>query len=292
MLLGLHSPERMGPATCAFVATFVLFAVDAWRTRARFGARPVGIGAVVAPYRFALLGAILVAAYYVVPWEMDGATWLNQRFLSPGVAVLVVTLAPQRREGPSLVSLVSSLAAVATAVALGLPAFATTSASLHDLEALIPLVAEGSAVGNAELYGPPPRTYAFSVGGAATRVTAARGGRTPSSFLHDSPIPPLVIAPEYRWHDLETKHQGMAIRPAYDLRELRYFLVWLMTDAVPDDAITAALAPDARFVARSGGWVLYESTHPTAAIGSPEAKVPAGAETLVERLAARARPPG
>jgi hypothetical protein len=290
MVLGQHNPERMGPATLTFVATLVLLGVDAWRTRDRSGLSPAGWGARLVPFRFGLLAAALIWAYYAMPWEVDGALWINQRYLSPGVAVLIVALAPRARRGPSLLTCAVSIFAVGAAVALSLPAFATTTASLSELDALMPLIEKGSAVGNAEMYSPHPRTYVFSVGSAVTRVTAARGGRTASSFLHDSPIPPIVIAPKYRWHDLEVNHQGMAVRPAYDLRELRYFIVWLRSDAVPEAGITAALAPDARFVARSGGWVLYESTHDIVPIASPELQVPPDAETVVDRLLGNSRP--
>jgi len=283
-ILGTYAEEHMGPPTYAFVATLALLAWDALRTRDRTGTRRAGWGARVAEYRFVALGALLVWVYYLMPWEVDGAMWINQRYLSPGVAILAVAIAPRSKRGPSIVTRAASLAAVGTALALALPSFATTSAALSELDALIPLVAKGSAVGNVEVFTPHPYTYVLSVGAAVTRVTAARGGRTTSSFLLDSPIPPLVVAPKYRWDDLEVNHQGMALRPQYDFRELRYFIAWLRLASVDDAPLTAALAPDARFVARSGSWVLYESTHDVASIASPELPVPAGAETLADRL--------
>jgi hypothetical protein len=290
MILGMYPPDRMTVTTYALEATLALLAVDAWRARDRRGVRAHGLGAKIARFRFALLAAALFVFYYVMPWEVNGATWIDARYACPAVAVLAVAAAPRARRGPSLLTRAVSLGALGAMLELVLPGFATTTASLRELDALIPLIAPGSAVGNAEMYTPHPRSYVFSVGGAVTRVVAARGGRTPSSFLHDSPIPPLVIAPQYRWDDLEVAHQGMALRPGYDLRKLRYFIVWLRSDAVPDAGVTAALAPDARFVARSGGWVLYESTHPVDPIDSPEAPVPAGAETVVDRLLGKSRP--
>jgi hypothetical protein len=237
------------------------------------------------------VAGVLLEAYFRVPWSVDGATFVNQRFLSPAVAILAVAVAPGVRVGPSIPSCLASIAAVGTALAAVLPGFATTSASLDQLDALVPLIAPGSAVGHIEIIIGQSQDFVFSIGGAITHVTAARGGRTPSSFLNDSPIPPMVIAREYRWDDMEVHDAagGLQLRPEYDFRRLRYFVVWALSDAVPDERLAEALGSDARLVARSGGWILYESRHETVSVASPEPLAPTSAETIADRV--RALPP-
>jgi hypothetical protein len=141
-------------------------------------------------------------------------------------------------------------------------------------------------VAHLNLVGAAIRTYAFSVDGAVTRVTAARGGRAPSSFLEVSTIPPLRIAPAHRWDEADTRAagNGMALRPAYDLRRFRYVFAWVALPDVKIERLTRALEPEARFVARSGGWILYESTLPVEPITAPDLAVPPASESIGDRL--------
>jgi hypothetical protein len=284
MIVGLHDPAQVRFVMYALVATLLLLAADSWRTRGR-ARGPRG------RWRYAILAGVLVEAYFRVPWSVEGATFVNQRFLSPAVAIIAVVLAPGARVGPSIPTCLASIAAVGTALAAVLPGFATTSASLGQLDALMPLIAPGSAVGHIEIIAGQSKDFVFSIGGATAHMTAARGGRTPSSFLNDSPIPPMVIAREYRWDDMELHDAagGLQLRPDYDFRRLRYFVVWALSDDVPDARLAAALGSDARFVARSGGWILYESRHETVSVASRELLAPTGAETIDDRV--RALPP-
>jgi hypothetical protein len=290
-LLGMHAPDLLTAAFRVIALAFALFAIDGVIRRPRGEPRPPRVWAKLARYRVLALGVALASGYYVSPWGVYGATFLNVRFLAPAAALLVIAVAPRARPGPSPWTCAAAIAAAVATLALTLHATSITSASLHQLDALVPRVAPGSAVAHLNPLGAAPRAYTFSVDGAVTRVTAARGGRAPSSFLEVSTIPPLLIAPAYRWNGAGTRASasGLALLPAYDLRRYRYVIAWLLSADAPADRLTRALAPEARFVARGGGWVLYESTLDVEPLTAPEREAPKGAESVGDRLAKMAK---
>lgn len=61
---------------------------------------------------------------------------------------------------------------------------------------------------------------------------------------------------------------SLSFEPAFDLRRFRYVLAWTVPGQ--DDDVARALAPEARLLARSGGWLLFESTHAVESVLGPE----------------------
>jgi hypothetical protein len=78
----------------------------------------------------------------------------------------------------------------------------------------------------------------------------------------------------------------LALEPARDLHLFRYVLAWTLEGQ--QGSVEQALSPEARLVARSGGWLLFESTLTLVPLLSPEPAGPA-AETLRARLASLSR---
>jgi hypothetical protein len=236
-------------------------------------------------YRFELLGGLLVVFYFVFPFSIVGAMWLHARFLTPGVAVLTIALAPRLPTKPWLLARAAAMGAIAAVVALLRPEFGATGALYADLDPLLARIEPGSAIVAVSLTGGLRRGLVFTVGGTAARASAERGGRMAVSFTQASPIPPVVIAPEHRWDDSFARmaNDSRTLEPAFDLRRFRYVISW--TPLAQADDLTRALAPEARPVARSGGWLLFESTLPQEGLMSRE-PTSHGEESLRARLEA------
>jgi hypothetical protein len=101
--------------------------------------------------------------------------------------------------------------------------------------------------------------------------------------MQTSPIPAVIIAPGHRWDDSLSRMavDSLSLEPAFDLRRFRYVLAWTATGDSAD--VTRALLPEARLVARSGGWLLFESTQLAETVLSVE-PTPGREESLRARL--------
>ena len=251
---------------------------DVWRA---FPSRRVAARAHLRDNRFAWLGVVLVVLYFAFPFSVQGAMWLHARFLAPGVAVLVVALAPSLPATPWVLARAASIGAMGAVLAMLRPEFAATGALYSDLETLLPKIELGSAVAGIDLFGGQWRHLVFSVGGAAARASSERGGRMAVSFTQATPLPPVVIAPGHRWDDSFARMSptSSGFKPAFDLHRFRYVLSWTPTGRADD--LTRALSPEARLVAKSGAWVLYESTIPLEPLLSIEPA--SGAEESLKR---------
>jgi hypothetical protein len=284
-LLGRHGDVTTRPSFFVVLAVVVFLVVERYRAPDRDQAPLRDWRATLDRERFVLLGAVCLLLYFVFPFSITGAMWLHARFLAPGVAILAVALAPKRGTwGTSVVPFV----AVAAQLALLRPELEATSAVYRDLDPLLARIEPGSAVATVDPVGGPLRNLVFSVGGAAARAGATRGGRMAASFTQKTPIAPVVIAREHRWDDalLRMAHDGLGLRPASDLHRFRYVLAW--TYPAQRDAIVRALAPEARLVATSGGWLLFESTLPLSSLLSDEPVTTTG-ESVGDRLLAGKR---
>ncbi len=284
-LLGLHgSSTTLLPFYVVTSAVGLQAVHGSWRRAYR--SAPEGIRGRLDHYRFELLGALLVALYFAFPFSIVGAMWLHARFLLPGVAILAIALAPRLPARPSLPARLAAIAAVGAMISLIRPELAATGALYGDLEPLLSEIAPASAVASLDPVGGQIRGLVFSVGGAAARASAERGGRMGATFIHASPIAPIVIAREHRWEDSFARMDAdsLSFLPAFDLRRFRYVLAWTLAGQA--DALTAALAPEARLVDHSGGRLLYESTLPLESILSTE-PASSGGDSVRDCLEAR-----
>jgi hypothetical protein len=286
-LLGRHGDVTTRPTFLALLAVITLLVLDRFHSRARNGGAFPSVRALLDANRFALLGLVLIVAYFVFPFSVTGAMWLHARFLAPGVAILTVAVARRNGTVPWVVQ-IASFVAVAAQLLLLRPEFEATSAVYRDLDPLLARIEPGSAVADVDVVGGPLRNLVFSVGGAAARAAATRGGRMAVSFTQTTPIPPVVIARERRWDGAlkRMSGDGVGLRPAFDLRRFRYVLAWTFPAQV--DAVERAMAPEARLVATSGGWLLFESTLPLSPLLSDEPAV-GTEESVGQRLRAMTR---
>jgi len=290
-LLGIHGSTTTLPAFFVVAAVVAMLAVQ--RAMQHRTALPLstGVRQWVHAYRFEALGLLLIGLYFEVPFGFAGAMWLHARFLTPGVAVLAIALAPRRPLLMPVAARGGSALAVVAVLALVKPEMTATGAVYSDLDGILQRIAPGSAIAPLDVSGGPRRWLVFTVAGAAARASAERGGRMAASFTEASPIPPVVIAPRHRWEDSLARMavDSSSLEPAFDLRRFRYVISWAVPGQEKD--ITLALLPEARLIARSGGWLLFESTHAVESVLSSE-PASSGEESVRGRLEALAQTRG
>jgi hypothetical protein len=237
-------------------------------------------------YRWELFASAWFFAYFVFPLTLNGATLVYQRWFPPAFATFVVVAAPRDlwTRAARITRLIVFVLPIATLLATW-PSFADSGRSYRTLEELLPLIEQGSAVAELDL-GPGDPTRTFSLGPSGGRVLATRGGRLDFAFT-DSPVSPVIIPKAIRWNEslIRIGFDGWAFRPEHDLRSFRYALV-----RTPDANVAAlaqlTLAPEARYVASAGEWVLFESTLPVVPVTSRAVLTPEPRpETLRERAA-------
>jgi hypothetical protein len=221
-------------------------------------------------HRWEFIAATCFAAYLAFPLTLHGATLVYQRWFPPAFAILVVTAAPRdlwvragraARFGAFVLPLATIL--------VSWPSFSDSGRQYRALDRLIPLVEPGSAVAEIDLGpGDPSRTY--SLGPAAGRVLAARGGRLAYAFT-DSSVSPVVIPRKYQWNEslIRIGFDSWSFRPQLDLRRFRYVLV-RTTDPGLMWLATYALKPETDYITENGEWVLLQSKFPTAPLTSGE----------------------
>jgi len=209
-------------------------------------------------------------AYMAFPLTLGGATLVYQRWFPPAFAVLAVVLAPADLwvRSARVTRLAVGVLPLATLL-VAWPSFADSSRQYRALEAIIAHVQPGSAVASVDL-GPGDPSRNYSLGPAAGRVLAERGGRLVYAFT-DSPVSPVVVARRYQWNEslVRVGFDSWAFRPAHDLKRFRYLLL-RTTDPVRVWIATYALADEAEYVTEEGEWVLYRSRLPVAPLTSPD----------------------
>jgi hypothetical protein len=165
-----------------------------------------------------------------------------------------------------------------------LPEFARADRERRDVDRLLPWIEEGSAVAVLGV-GPQGEVTPSNPVAQGNRVLAVRGGRALHSFT-EYPIAPVLVRKEIRWDEpmLRVYRSPVNLRPAWDLTRFRYLLLRI-PDAPRASLVERALAPDGRFVAQTGAWWLFESTHLTAPVDAPDAPLPSPPPpTIQERV--------
>jgi hypothetical protein len=225
-------------------------------------------------YRWELFALALFAAYLAFPLTLNSATLVYQRWFPPAFATLVLVAAPRDLWiRPARISrLITVLLPLATLLVTW-PSFADSGRAYQKLEELLPFIEPGSAVAGLDL-GPGDPTRTFSLGPSVGRVLAERGGRLDFAFT-DSPISPALMPKSYRWNEaaMRVGFDCWAFRPEQDFKSFRYVLV-RTSDANVAALAQIVLAPEGRFVATAGEWVLFESTLPVISPLSPPLHTP------------------
>jgi len=83
------------------------------------------------------------------------------------------------------------------------------------------------------------------------------------------------MAPEYQWNESLRRgaFDAYAFRPSFDCDRYRYVLAHNPGGSIAR-ILERAMLPDAKLVARSGEWILLESTHDVIPLLSPDALLP------------------
>jgi hypothetical protein len=301
VLFGSHAPiERLLLTFIALVALAIFVggrikepAVE--MADAIEGGRIARLRAFCHRFRFELIGAVHVLAFFTVPFTWNAATLLHERFLGPGWAIFAV-LATSRAGTPRVGKLVAAVTPIAV-VAISWPQFVDASRTYSDLDAIIAAIPKNAAVTQAIVDRAIIPTRVYSATTAPARVVADRGGRG-GLTLTFSPISPVVVAPEYRWDEYTFRIAYMGsstLRPAWDLDRWEWVVAQSRDPAVRE-AVVEAFRPDAEFVTARGEWMLFHSTHPQVPMTSPERLPPEPFETIFDRVlrvirATRAAPP-
>ena len=213
-------------------------------------------------HRWELFTVACLIGYFAFPATLNGATLVYQRWFPPAFAVFAVVAAPRdlfvRRARVALVAVFTL--PLATLLA-SWPSFADSSRAYRELEPLLARIEPGSAVAGLDL-GPGDPTRTYSLGPASGRILATRGGRLAYAFT-DSSVSPVVLPHRYQWTEslLRVGFESKNFRPGQDLHRYRYVLVRATRTDVGLLSIRL-LAPEAKYVAGDGEWLLFESTFP------------------------------
>jgi hypothetical protein len=231
-------------------------------------------------HRFAIVAAVLAAAFLAAPFTVGHGTHLYARFLVPTVAVAVVAIAP--RPGHTRLAAKTICAAAVAAPLLAIVPETFRAADQHDAVARLSKHIEvGSSIAIMHV-GPKEPGVVFDAVRAGHRALAERGGRLVFSFA-EYPTSVVTVRPKARWDELTVRlyRDAGELRPASDLRRIRYVLVHAF-DRDLAFVMAAAFAPEGRFVDLYGEWMLFESRLPLLPIDAAEEVAPIGS-TLQER---------
>jgi len=273
-LAGIVVPASELPIRLAMCGLCVL-ALGAFywlRTKERESVLPpaTGMRAKLLRYRWEIVAAVGLVAYFAFPISLGTATFVAERWFPPAFAVAAAISAPRDVWGRR--ARVARLAAFALPVATlfaAAPPFVDSDEQHRAIEKLIAYIEPGSAVAELDV-GPGNPLRNYSLGPAYGRVMAERGGRLVYSFT-ESPVSPVMIRPELQWNDALSRvaYNTWKFRPAQDFRLFRYVLLHSGDRELARQA-TFVAQPESDFVAEAGEWVLLRSKLPVIPPASAE----------------------
>ena len=244
-------------------------------------------------HRFELAAAAFFVVYLAAPFQYTGATFVHQRFLGPAWAIAAIC-AGRRGDAPRLVKVVAPLVPLGILI-VALPEFSDAHRTGSELDALIGRIPLRSSTCLVSLE--PPGSiaeHAYSAPVVAARTVAVRGGRFSLSLTRDpgfGPLTPVRIDPRYRWDefDLRTFTRGSrALVPADDMNRFGWAVGHSRSPELRD-LLAKAFLPDARLVATSGDWMLFQSPHEQLPLTTPDGPAPPpDHETIEDRARALA----
>lgn len=221
---------------------------------------------------YLVLGALLFAAFWLIPFNWKGSTLLYERALAPSFLLLGIGLAP-RRLLPRMTKL--ALCGMPLVIlATGLPQFAEASRLARDLQPVIERIPRGQAIAMIQVASGEIKGRTFSPQTISMRALAERGGRA-GLQLTDSPIAVVTMVPELRWERFALRlwTMGADLRLPHDIEMFSYVLAHV-SEPMPQFVLRLAMKPYATHVVTSGEWMLFRSSYPPRAIDLPE--LPAG----------------
>jgi hypothetical protein len=233
-------------------------------------------------HRFAIVAAALFVLYAVLPYKVNFGAYLYVRFLAPAYCIAVLAIAPRvLRPVARAVCAALPLAWIGVAA----PQFSHSDGQARDLAPLFEKMQPASAWAVLRMGSDAAdQTMAYTPTSAGNRALAERGGRGLHTFA-EYPVAPVTIVPEYEWSEPVFRlyvGKPSELRPEHDLSRFRYLVVRMLDDALAE-LVARALAPDAKLVASSGRWFLFESTRALVPLTSPDAPLPRPAPPSLQK---------
>lgn len=224
-------------------------------------------------WRFEILSLALLAIYFAAPATIKSTTLVYHRFLPPAWAIFAVAAAAGTTSTLRAVPRLICAALPVASMLVAWPTFVDSHQVYSQLNQVMKHMDRGSAVACVDL-GPDPPNRLWSPVSAMGYIVAEHGGRSLYDYTQ-SPISIVSQRPEKQWSNVVERSLGelYMIRPQWDLTRFRYLLVWTSQPTV-GIAASLALRDDARFVASSGDWYLFESTHTLVPIDSDDVPLP------------------
>jgi hypothetical protein len=247
-----------------------LFGVERWRARTPATREPRSWRHWAHHYRFELLAASLMVAYFAAPVNMRSTTLIYHRFMSPAWAILTITLA-KRGESATHWRLPRMLAALIPIVPIltSWPRFVDSDRVYTELDAAIDHMETGKSYIVVEL-GPMTNYGLYTPVTGLGHVIARLGGRGFFDFS-ESPAAPVIMRRDAFWTRIFERIDAHSYRmyPSYDLTHFKYAILH-----TPDPSIATvvmlAMRPDAHFVFSQGEWTVLESNLPQVPLDSPD----------------------
>jgi heme exporter protein D len=267
VLFGGYDPYVRNLMLAAATAPVLLLLVERVRNRER-GLR--SLAEKFHAWRFEFLVLVLVGIYFVAPANFHGTTLVYHRFLPTAWAIFVVCAGAGIGSGlrPPVRLLCGALPIATLLVAW--PLFADSHRCYSDLEPLIDRIEVGSSLATLNL-GPRAQYPLWSPTDAMGHIVALRGGRSLFDYTL-SPISPVTQRADKQWTNFVTRLDGnpFDLRPAWDLTRFRYLLIYTTNPGLAE-VVTMAIKDEARPVAHSGVWYMFESRLPRVAFDSDDA---------------------
>lgn len=271
-ILGLGDLARtLPPLALAAVAVALLRMAPAPDVKT-FGAADVPDAPPLWAHRYALLAAVMFAQYAVWPYGVSGSGLLYQRFLPPGLAALLLALAPAAGARTSVLARAAAAVVPCAVLFAQLDDLVACHRGYAELDPIVAAVAPGSPVASLNFTEAPASMALFNH--AHAHLAASRGGRT-SDLMATLPHMPVVYRPGTA-RERQSRRialNPMRFAPADDLRQFRYVLA-RVPDADFGRALAFVLREHAALRAQSGRWLLFESRYPVAPLAAPEAPPP------------------
>jgi hypothetical protein len=242
------------------------------RTRLRSASPAATRRAWLHRWRFEFVALVLFAAYLLLPVTIRSTTLVYHRFLPPAWAIVAVSAGAHVGTSMRRVTRMLCGALPVASLLIAWPSFADSNRIYTELEPLLQQVEIGSTV--AVLVLGPVRHRLWSVADVAGHIVAVRGGKSVFDFTQ-SPTSPAIQRPSKRWVSVYRRMDGYPLnfRPGWDLTLFRYVFVMSPDPAMPV-LVARAFGDQAKFIAQSGDWYLFESQMQLVPIDADDTPLP------------------
>jgi hypothetical protein len=224
-------------------------------------------------WRFELACVGLIACYFAFPSDIKSTTLVYHRFLPPAWCILAICSAAGTRRSARPVPKALCVALPVASLLVAWPSFADCDRTYRDIDALLPLIAPGSAVMTLDL-GPNPPNRMVHPAVSGGHIVAQRGGRSAFDYTQ-SPISLVIQRPEKTWGEvvLRVVDKPLNLCPTHEFRRFRYLLIATQRPGLAA-ALKMAFADEAQLVGARHDLYLFESKLPLDPVDSDDMALP------------------